>query len=78
MKFFDPNICIPSVFFISSIILYVISLNSAVDAVHPCHMPLVTSISISLFFSSCIFVLSSLYIQSLYFDYKVNYLAAYP
>ena len=39
-----------------------ISLNSTVYAVHPCLIPLVTSISISLFFSSCIFALSSLYI----------------
>ena len=31
-----------------------ISLNSTVDAVHPCLMPLVSSISISLFFSSCL------------------------
>ena len=50
------------VFLISSIILYVISLNSIVDAVHPCLIPLVTSISIYLFSSSRIFVLSSLYI----------------
>ena len=42
------------------------SLNSTVDAVHPCLMPLVTSISISLFFYfCCIFVLSSLYILTI-------------
>ena len=32
---------------------------------HPCLIPLVTSISISLLFSSCIFVLSSIYILTI-------------